>query len=284
MRKNIVNIAKIPLNFIHYSHVTPKSMLRLMMKETHLSFLKDILTPKEFVTVAFISSAIYNKKYVDGLENQIFSNLFSFYIIDFFNYQTEYECNYCSGDGVNSCPYCGGEGFDTCDVCNGESTVDCSECDGSGEGEDGDSCDFCKGDGHINCEECNGDGGVSCDECGGSGNIECKECDGEGNVKTGDHMPFDIDEYVSYDPKFMEKLIKAENRMKPISYDKLNSYEFIKLRKSSYDHHDKETYKINSKYQNNSYVSFVKKNVEFTKPTNTIRVNNNNWDLESFFD
>lgn len=105
------------------------------------------------------------------------------------------ECSTCDGSGTGFCDECGGDGKMDCDVCDGKGTrpcwacdesgiMKCEDCDGLGkvpcscDGEE--ECDVCDADGMESCEICEGEGTVDCSVCGGDGTIDCEDCDGTG--------------------------------------------------------------------------------------------------------
>lgn len=97
-------------------------------------------------------------------------------------------CDKCRGDGKMDCDVCGGTGTRPCWACEDESgTMKCDDCDGLGkvpcecDGEE--ECDVCDANGMVSCEECEGVGTVDCSVCNGDGTIECEDCDGDGKIE-----------------------------------------------------------------------------------------------------
>jgi len=265
MRKNILNIAKLPLNFIDESQkITPEYILRNINYLEYLSFLKKTLTPKEILVVSFLSSAIHNKTYVEGLEYVIDSFLFSFSIIHFEEGKETASCDVCDGDNNMECPECYGSGDNQCDECGGRGMINCNDCDGDGEDQEGNTCENCGGEGEVECEECRNTGSISCSDCNGYGTVDCYNCDSDGNVDTNFHIPFTVFDYIAYNPRLKDKLLKKYNNQNPIMMVDLSPFDVIKNRYQFYAHNDSETADIDIKFQNNSYVGVVNEKPDFT--------------------
>ena len=70
-----------------------------------------------------------------------------------------------------------------------------------GDNNQEEECMECDAEGRIVCPECYGDGEIDnyrCFKCNGKGNIDCAFCD-DGYVSTDIYIPYDLNEYISYD-------------------------------------------------------------------------------------
>ena len=263
MRKNIVKLANLVLKNSDEEFDTPQSVIQEIRSNSLLKFLMDMLTPKELVIISFLTILIKNGKYQEGTELLIDQFLFSYSIIQFEEQTEQVDCDYCDGDGTLSCDTCFGDGYIDCSQCGGSGSDTCSTCDGEGEDDEGNYCNDCQGGGQVDCGECDGDGKIECDSCGGDGDHNCYDCDGVGHKEFESHIPFRVTTYLSWNPKFREKLRQLSDSEKNIGRNyKLDPHLSMRTRISNLNHEDLETYDIGEEYQNGTYVGGIEENPE----------------------
>ena len=224
---NLVSIAKAIKPFMNDNDFgNLQSIYNNIMRNSHISDMRAMMTPSQIIKLVFIADAIYKNEDVNSLITELDNNLFVFTLVEFGETKNEIACEYCSGNGEVECTECYGSGSVTCNSCEGDGTVECPDCDGDGVDEGGEECGNCEGKGKVECDDCEGKGEIDCDYCEGSGNESCSECEGYGQVDSEDFLPYDIYEYASYDQGLFTSLKQR------IKKDKRKDVEFSKGEKT----------------------------------------------------
>jgi hypothetical protein len=263
MKKNIAKLATLPLKYISGNDVVPEGVLQVIKTNQILQFMLDLLSPRDLAILCFLTTLMKKGKYKEGMEHIMDQFLFSYSIVQFYENTEEVDCSFCDGDGTVSCDTCYGEGFNDCHECDASGSETCSTCDGDGEDGDGNPCEDCQGNGQVDCGECDGDGRIECSNCGGSGNFDCYECDGRGHTDYDPHTPFRVTTYLSWNPKFREKLRQLSDSEKNIGINyKLDPYISMRVRISDFNHEDSETFEIGDIYENGTYIGGIEENPE----------------------
>jgi hypothetical protein len=273
MKKNIAKLAKLPLKYVGSDNIVPEGVLQIIKTTQILRFLLDLLSPRDLVILCFLTTLMKKEKYNEGMEEVMNQFLFSFSVVHFDEQTEEVDCSYCDGDGTVSCDTCYGEGYNDCSECDGNGSETCSTCDGDGENEEGEDCGDCEGNGSVSCTYCDGDGRTECNECGGDGNYDCYECDGIGHKDYESHTPFRVTTYLSWNPKFREKLRELSDSEKNIGRNyKLDPHISMRIRISDFNHEDSETFEIGEEYQSGTYIGGIEENPEVSMYGNDIWV------------
>jgi hypothetical protein len=259
MKKNISRLAKLSLKYVDSDNIDPEGVLHIIKTTQILNFLLDLLSPRDLVILCFLTTLMKKEKYKEGMEEVIDQFLFSFSVVHFYEQTEKVECSYCDGDGTVSCDTCYGEEYNDCSECDGNGSETCSTCDGDGENEEGEECGDCEGNGSVSCTYCDGDGKKECGNCSGDGSYDCYECDGIGHKDYESHTPFRVTTYLSWNPKFREKLRELSDSEKNIGRNyKLDPYISMRIRISEFNHEDRETYEIGEEYQSGTYIGGIK--------------------------
>lgn len=252
----IYNIAKSIQPFIKGGgDVTPEGVYKIIMTNSHLLFIHDLISPDNIPILVFTTYQILigndNPKIVGKIKN----NLFGFNTYDFGDTENDVDCEECSGGGEVSCSECEGDGYTECRNCGGDGEMDCPDCDGSGEDEEGNTCSDCEGSGKVTCDDCDGDGRHDCYECSG-GNVTCQECNGNGSETVVGRVPFEISIYVSYDLILKDEIESLISQNKDVD-EKYSSDKTLLLFMREYNVTDGETEDVDLKLANKTYFGKV---------------------------
>ena len=231
--ENIYSIAKSIQPFIKGSEeITTEGIYHLIMKNEHLSFIKQIFSAENIPILVFVSYEIAMGNDYPKIVSEIKNSLFYFNIFEFGDTENDLDCS-----------ECGGEGRADCDNCDGSGQITCTECDGIGAEEGSDTCD-----------NCDGEGTVECNWCGGNGTTDCDECDGRGTLTFYDEIPYELNYCVSHDKELKVKLDQTIMRNEPINLNPTEKTKTLILRVDSiYVGESSNTEEISMVYANDNY-------------------------------
>jgi hypothetical protein len=280
MKKNLPKLAKFVLK--HLEKKTPEQIFNEMVANPLLSFIPQTLSPKDVLTLCFITSMMANDEYVEGVELIIYNHLFSFSILSFEEISWSTACSICDGDGNVICHVCNGGGNVECDTCDGSGNETCPDCSGDGEDSEGELCGNCEGEGTLSCDECDGDGSSICQECDGKGDVKCDVCNGDGRENVDGYIPFTHLNYFAWNPKLRQEIKNKLDNQDQINLNSIPQEQVYRYRSDFFSHGDSDTLYIREKFQNGSYVGGLNENP-------TIAVHGKLWspdptDFEQFMD
>jgi len=245
--------------------ITLEGVYKIIMTNTHLEFIKKIISLNNIPVLVFVTYEIANGNHDETIVGKVKNNLFGFNTFEFGDTVNNVDCDECGGSGEHSCDYCDGNGYQSCDECDRTGEVDCDECGGYGEDEEGNSCNECQGGGKLECSNCSGEGTVDCDQCS-NGNVGCEKCDLNGSIEIHDTVPYVLSQYVSYDLKLHDELQSLITQNKDIDSN-LND-KTLTIFTIEYLANDGEAEDVNLEYANKNYIGRV---IDIEDSTITLR-------------
>jgi len=231
--ENIYSIAKSIQPFVKGGgDITTEGIYHLIMKNEHLSFIKQIFSAENIPVLVFVTYEIGMGNDNPKIVGEIYNNLFYFNIFEFGETENDLDCSECGGESNVDCSQCGGTG-----------EITCTDCDGKGIDDE-----------EYTCSTCDGDGNIDCSWCRGSGREECSECDGRGSLTFYDDIPYELNYCVSYDKELKTELDQTIMRNEPINLNPTQKTKTLILRVDSINvGESSNTEEISKVYANDNY-------------------------------